>query len=175
MERLIWSSQMENFRGKRDFLKGRPKFPIAISERKFMFHFVKPHLWYQFQTLSAMGRICANGKHQSRKEYHNTEFAYQLPKPWTKRFSHVNGKQPKSFESREKAGHSELPFPFKICTKYALKRDLSNVCTINIARDMFLLYLYLEVPNSTACEGKSTCRNTGLKALNFSSRKWWAE
>ena len=48
----------------------------------------------------------------------------------------------KSFESQEKAGHSELPFPFKIYTKYALKRDLSNVCTMNIARDMFLLYLY---------------------------------
>ena len=27
MERLIWSSQMENLRGKRDFLKGRHKIP----------------------------------------------------------------------------------------------------------------------------------------------------
>ena len=26
---------MENFRGKRDFLKGGPKFPNGISERKF--------------------------------------------------------------------------------------------------------------------------------------------
>lgn len=34
MERLIWSSQMENFRGKRDFLKGRPKFLNGSSKRK---------------------------------------------------------------------------------------------------------------------------------------------
>ena len=46
------------------------------SKRKFMFDFIKPHLWYQFEILSVikMGGICANGKSQYRKEERNMEF-----------------------------------------------------------------------------------------------------
>ena len=38
MERLILSPSTEIFSGKRDFLKGRPKFPNRISEWKSAFH-----------------------------------------------------------------------------------------------------------------------------------------
>ena len=61
MGRLIWSAQMENFLGKRDFLKVSPKFPNGISERKCALR------------LSASSRPCAvivgamaNGTRQSR-------------------------------------------------------------------------------------------------------------
>ena len=38
MVSLFWSSQTKNFRRKRDFLKGSPKFPNGISNRKTCRH-----------------------------------------------------------------------------------------------------------------------------------------
>ena len=37
VERLIWSSQTENFQRKQDFLNGSPKFPNGISKGKSVF------------------------------------------------------------------------------------------------------------------------------------------
>ena len=36
VERSVLSPRKENFSGKRDFLKGRPKFPKGISEWKIL-------------------------------------------------------------------------------------------------------------------------------------------
>ena len=46
-----------------------------MFEREFMLHFVKPHLWYQFQTLCKYEEFVqmANASPESR-EYHNTQF-----------------------------------------------------------------------------------------------------
>ena len=57
MKRL--TSQMENFRGKRDFLKGGPKFPNGISERKLCVPFA---LSDQFQALRIGSLGTVNGQ-----------------------------------------------------------------------------------------------------------------
>ena len=46
MERLILSPRMEIFSGKRNFLKGRPKFPNGISKWKMCVPFAS---FYHFQ------------------------------------------------------------------------------------------------------------------------------
>ena len=46
MERLIWSTQMENFQKKWELFEGSPKFPNGISLQKV---FVPFALVYQFQ------------------------------------------------------------------------------------------------------------------------------
>ena len=38
--------------------------------------------------------IGKSGKRDSGIKFTSPEFAYHLPKPWTDRFAHVNGKQP---------------------------------------------------------------------------------
>ena len=62
MERLIFSPQTEMFSGERDFLKGRPKFPNGVSERKMCLPFA---IRNQFQAirqfLSASRGIRQNG------------------------------------------------------------------------------------------------------------------
>ena len=74
----------ENSREQRNIRKGSTVSLVGIFQTEIPVLFLKSHLWYQFQAFEAVIG--------SRKWFVN--FAYHLPKPWTDRFAHVNGKQP---------------------------------------------------------------------------------
>jgi len=63
MERLTWSSQTENFRRQRDFLKGSPKFPNAISTRKMYVPFAPCYFFQAFWLLSVPVEMSVKMEH----------------------------------------------------------------------------------------------------------------
>ena len=99
--RAIWLDRPENFRNKRNVLKGSPKFPTEISEWKMCLPFAifSPLSWNYDQvelvlgSLDKLGVVVVNGKWPIRTEQ-SRSFAYHLHKPLTNRFLLVNGKQP---------------------------------------------------------------------------------
>ena len=69
------------------------------SKRKFVFHFLPSHLWYQFQTFAAVFFGKCNWLVQMANAIPGRNspvliFAYHLYKPRADRLAHVNGKQP---------------------------------------------------------------------------------
>ena len=73
-------------------------FPTEYSKQKFVFHSSKPSL---IPVSGLRGRFPINGTDSHNVVNANPgrnlpvlNFAYHLPKPWTDRFAHVDGKQP---------------------------------------------------------------------------------
>ena len=94
MEISILSPRTEIFSGKRDFLKGRPKF------RKCAFHLLKfllvPGLlaWIAFDPTFREKDVVMERAHPRRHFYSGN--GSHLPQLSTNRFLRVNGKQPQS-------------------------------------------------------------------------------
>ena len=89
----------ESFREQRNIWKGVLFFRTEYSNWKFAFHWLPSH---QFDTSFRPSRLFS-GKSNWFVQMLNAipgqylpvlNFAYHLPKPWTDRFAHANGKQP---------------------------------------------------------------------------------
>ena len=98
MDHDFWVLPKENFREQRNIWKGSPVFPDGIFQTEIGVPFLQSHLWYQFQAFAAFSDErnwfvemvnAIPGRNLSV-----LNFANHLPKQWTDRFAHVNGKQP---------------------------------------------------------------------------------
>ena len=72
-----------------------PFFPDGMFQTEIRVPFLQSHLWYQFQALF-FGKWNWFVQMVNAIPVRNLpvlNFAYHLPKPWTDRFAHVNGKQ----------------------------------------------------------------------------------
>ena len=100
MERVILSLRTEIFSGKRDFLKGRPKFPNGISEWKmcvpFAIFFPVPSrlTWIAFDPIFRE-KVVEMERAHPRGNFHLGFDASHLQQLSTNRCFRVNGKQPK--------------------------------------------------------------------------------
>ena len=97
MVRLFWFVRPEKFQNKRNVLRGSPKFPTWISQRKIVFHLLFSTTSKSCAYSQTRCRLSVNQKELymliSNGISHSGGFAYHLNKPWTNRFPPVNGKQ----------------------------------------------------------------------------------
>ena len=73
-----------------------PVFPDGIFQTEILVPFLQAIFDTGFRpSRSFLELICTNGKRNSGTKFTRVQnFAYHLPRPWTDRFAHVNGKQP---------------------------------------------------------------------------------
>ena len=92
VERSVLSPRKENFSGKRDFLKGRPKFPKGISEWKILL-FSGLLAWIAFDAIFRE-KVLEMERGHPRRNFHSGFDTCHLLQLSTNRFFRVNGKQP---------------------------------------------------------------------------------
>jgi len=94
----FWVVSVDNFRETGGSEKVVLLYRWECSKRKFVFHFLPSHLWYQFQTFAPFlfGKCTWLVKMANAIPWNLLvfNFAYHLPKPRADRFAHVNSKQP---------------------------------------------------------------------------------
>ena len=98
---LFWVVPAGNFREQRNIWKASPVFPEGIFQSEFRVPFL-PSLQFDTsfspsQSFSGKSNWLNLYKWLTRfrgETYQSWIFAYHLPKPWTDRSAHANGKQP---------------------------------------------------------------------------------
>ena len=95
MERLIWSSLTENFRRKRDFLKGSPKFLNGISKRKIYVPFAPCYYFKAFWLLSVpVKNVLGHGTRTSHRSFLSGLCCVPFTAMFDQPVFRLNGKQP---------------------------------------------------------------------------------